>query len=199
MAGSALGCFALFPFMPCWRGSRFSLAVLGALAALAGLLLALEASDRRLRRVPRRRRPPLSRRCSFRLGADAVRARSGTTCSASLPRTYVRTHPGTSASFSPTRDFHGWDPVSRVEVFTFPDDFGVLNGSTPIKLVTQDGGAGTILIDFGGNEDALAAWTERTVYATGYFLKAEPRARPRRGPGRRRGRRDCAGGTAPAT
>lgn len=171
MAGSALGCFALFPFMRS-VGLEPLLAILGAVAALAGVLLAAEARPRQIR----------------------LPAAVAALCLATAPfapflmpfepdpddllgmatRTYLRTHDEAPQDFSPSRDFHGWDPVSRVEVFTFPGDFGRLNDSSPIKLVTQDGGAGTILIGFADHEDALAAWTERTVYATGYFLKPAP-------------------------
>jgi len=91
---------------------------------------------------------------------------------------YVRTHAGTPSSFRPTRDHAAWDPVSRVEVWTFPGDFGMLNGQVPIKLVTQDGGAGTILIAFGPppqNPIARSAWADQSVYGTGYFVAPSPR------------------------
>ena len=171
MAGSAVGCFALFPFMRS-VGLEPLLAILGAFAALAGVLLAAEAPARSVR-MPAAVAlaclavAPLSPRLMpFEPDPDDLLGMA--------TETYVRTHDDASADFSPQRDFHGWDPVSRVEVFSFPGDFGTLNEATPIKLVTQDGGAGTILIGFAGHEDARAAWTERTVYATGYFLKPKP-------------------------
>lgn len=172
MAGSALGCFALFPFMRS-VGLEPLLAILGALAAFTGVLLAAEGNLPRLVRRPAAiaalclaAAPFAPTMMPFEPDPDDLLGMATST--------YVRTHDDAPADFAPDRDFHGWDPVSRVEVFTFPGDFGTLNDTTPIKLVTQDGGAGTILIGFAGHEEARAAWTEHTVYATGYFLKPAP-------------------------
>ncbi len=174
MAGSALGCFALFPFMRS-IGLEGLLAVLGAGAALSGVLVFADARGRPwlsaaalagcLLAVPfAERLMPFEPDPNDLLGIAR--------------KTFIATHPGHD-DFAPARDFAGWDPVSRVEVFTFPEDFGLLNpqapdGGAPIKLVTQDGGAGTILIDFEGHDDARRAWVERSVYATGYFVLPAP-------------------------
>lgn len=92
-------------------------------------------------------------------------------------RTFARVEPSAKG---PVRDAAAWDPMARVEVWSFPGPFGTLNvsGATtpgaPIKLVTQDGGAGTILIGFPGHDEPRKAWTERSVYATGYFVRPNP-------------------------
>lgn len=180
LVGSALGCFALFPWMRA-AGLEAQLAVLGAVAGLGGAWLAWRV-----------RREAPSRAATTALAAGLAVA---VVCGASAPfaerlmpfqpdaydllgvarAAYVRTHPGPDVTFRPVRDFARWDPVSRVEVFTFPGNFGTLNGTVPIKLVTQDGGAGTILVGFGDDDDARAAWAARSVYGAGYLLRPDAR------------------------
>ncbi len=160
--GSALGCFVLYPALRVVGLERelALLALLPALAALrrrawllpaAGALVSLVAFAVAPRLMPFEPDP----RDLYGL------ARA----------TYQRVQPGGAP---PTRDYAAWDPMARVEVFSFPPPFGTLNDGVPIKLVTQDGGAGTILIAFGDHHDARAAWTERSVYATGYLANPAP-------------------------
>lgn len=89
-------------------------------------------------------------------------------------QTYLKITPDAPRSFQPKQEFAGWDPVSKVEVYSFPGTFGMLNGRVPIKLLTQDGGAGSILIAFGEDEDTRSAWTHRSVYGSGYLIRPEP-------------------------
>ncbi|MCA9620971.1 MAG: hypothetical protein KC731_18240, partial [Myxococcales bacterium] len=174
LAGSALGCFALFPFLRS-LGLPLILVALAGVAALTGVAMMLGV-------------PAQKRRWSEPLAAVALCLVGFPFATRLLPfqpdptdlmaiaaKTYVATHPDEPRGWQPQRDFAAWDPVSRVEVFTFPRDFGLLNGEAPIKLVTQDGGAGTILVDFRGHDDAERAWTHRSVYATGYFLGPAPK------------------------
>lgn len=165
--GSALGCFVLYPFLRS-VGLPREIAALGLVAAVAGIDLA--------RRV----------RAAWLLPSGALGLSLLTLIFAPRwmpfhpdPRdlyglalqTYQRVQPGGPP---PTREYAAWDPMARVEVFGFPRPFGLLNDDVPIKLVTQDGGAGTILIGFGDNADARAAWTERSVYASGYLARPNP-------------------------
>ena len=116
MAGSALGCFALFPFMRA-LGLEMLIAMLAVIAAATGLKLAAEgASSKRhaavalalaLSCVPLARwLMPFQPDPNDLLGV--------------AKKVFVATHPKADADFAPRRDFSGWDPVSRVEVFTFP-------------------------------------------------------------------------------
>ena len=174
LIGSALGCFALFPLMR-RVGLEALIATLAVVSAGAAVAIAREARPRADLALPlvalvaaaALTWPPLAARVMpFRADPSDLLGIAG--------RAFVATHPGAPADFAPHRDFAGWDPVSRVEVFTFPDDFGLLNGAAPIKLVTQDGGAGTILVAFADHDDARRAWVERSVYATGYLLAPKP-------------------------
>jgi hypothetical protein len=155
--GSAIGCFLLYPLLR-RVGMEREIAALGLISALAAArrgwvaalvsLVALAIAPRIMTFEP-------DPRDLYGL-ARAM---------------YQKVQPGGAA---PTRDYAAWDPMARVEVISFPPPFGTLNDGVPIKLVTQDGGAGTILIGFGDHEDARAAWTERSVYATGYIAEPAP-------------------------
>lgn len=72
----------------------------------------------------------------------------------------------------PRLDFSRWDPVSRVEVFTFPGAFGEADGRTPFKLFVQDGGAGSML--FGNDPETRTNLFENTVYGGAYLLRPAP-------------------------
>ena len=55
-------------------------------------------------------------------------------------RAYLATHPGARADLDPaTREVAVWDPVSRVEVFRFPGDFGLLNGEDRLTAMHVPG------------------------------------------------------------
>jgi SAM-dependent methyltransferase len=185
LAGSALGCGLPVLAMRA-IGLEALFGGLGAAAAAAGLALAWEARSRAS--SPSGKHARLARwlaaaaiALSLPLAwpAAAVRLMPFRPDPGDLlgiaRRAYLATHPDAPAEIDPaTREVAVWDPVSRVEVFRFPGDFGLLNGEAPIRLVTQDGGAGTILVAFGGHDDARRAWAERSVYATGYFLVPHP-------------------------
>lgn len=160
--GSALGCFVLYPLLRS-VGLERELAALALLPALASL----------------RRRAWLLPATGALLSTIAIAIAPRLMPFEPDPRdlyglarlTYQRVQPGGAP---PVREYAAWDPMARVEVFSFPPPFGTLNDGVPIKLVTQDGGAGTILIGFGDHADARAAWTERSVYATAYIADPSP-------------------------
>lgn len=72
----------------------------------------------------------------------------------------------------PRLDFSRWDPVSRVEVYTFPGAFGQVDGRTPFKLFVQDGGAGSMLV--GQGPETRVNLFENTVYGGAYLLRPAP-------------------------
>lgn len=72
----------------------------------------------------------------------------------------------------PLREFSQWDPVSRVEVFSFPGTFGQVDGRTPFKLFVQDGGAGSMLL--GEDQETRTNLFENTVYGSAYLLHPAP-------------------------
>jgi hypothetical protein len=172
LAGSAVGCFGLYPFLHS-PGLETAIVGLGGLAALGAAVLGGVSGAR-----PLAGGAALLGLALFALAPSAARwmpfAPDPHDLMGVAVAAYRRSHPHDTGEFRPTREFARWDPVSRVEVFSFPGDFGTLNGSVPIKLVTQDGGAGSILVGFGDDEDARSAWADRSVYSAGYIAKPAP-------------------------
>lgn len=83
------------------------------------------------------------------------------------------------ASYTPTREYAHWDPVGRVEVWSFPGEFGTAragNDVAPMRLFAQDGGAGSMLLNLEGHPALQAALFEGTVYGGAYFLRSPKRA-----------------------
>ncbi|MCS6899803.1 MAG: hypothetical protein RMJ98_09065 [Myxococcales bacterium] len=72
----------------------------------------------------------------------------------------------------PRLEFSRWDPVSRVEVFSFPGAFGQVDERAPFKLFVQDGGAGSMLV--GQDTDTRTRIFENTVYGGAYLLRPAP-------------------------
>lgn len=160
--GSAVGCFVLYPLLRRVGIEREigALALLAALVSIAGLRIPLAYASGSLSLA------------AVIFGSQIMPFQADPRDLYGLARlTYQRVQPGAPP---PVREFAAWDPMARVEVFSFAPPFGTLNDGVPIKLVTQDGGAGTILIGFGDHADARAAWTERSVYATGYIAAPSP-------------------------
>lgn len=157
--GSAIGCFVLYPLLR-RVGIEREIVALGVLAALAGGRLPLAYAS------------GLSCVLALLIAPSLMSFEPDPRDLYGLAKlTYQRVQPGGAP---PAREYAAWDPMARVEVVSFPPPFGTLNDGVPIKLVTQDGGAGTILIGFGDHADARAAWTERSVYATGYIANPSP-------------------------
>ncbi|MGZ6061795.1 MAG: hypothetical protein ACXWVM_05355 [Polyangiales bacterium] len=78
---------------------------------------------------------------------------------------------------TPVREWSRWDPVARVEVWSFPAEFGFAraNGQTaPMRLFAQDGGAGSMLVDVRDRPEVQKALFEGTVYGGAYLLKPRP-------------------------
>ena len=165
--GSAVGCFVLYPFLRS-VGLEREIAGLGLISALAAVGPRAHARGQ----VGWVGAGVFVSVGAMIFGARVMAFEPDPRDLYGLARAaYQRVQPGGAA---PTREFAAWDPMARVEVFSFPPPFGTLNDGVPIKLVTQDGGAGTILIGFGDHHDARAAWTERSVYATGYVAAPSP-------------------------
>ncbi|HEY2735548.1 MAG TPA: hypothetical protein VGI70_16240, partial [Polyangiales bacterium] len=77
-------------------------------------------------------------------------------------------------AYTPVREFSRWDPVSKIEIYRFPGDFGLVNGVAPVRLFAQDGGAGSMLVDLRGRPELERDLFEGTVYGLAYALHPQP-------------------------
>jgi SAM-dependent methyltransferase len=72
----------------------------------------------------------------------------------------------------PRQEFSRWDPVSRVEIYSLPGPFGLVDERAPFKLFVQDGGAGSMLV--GRDHETRQRLFEHTVYGGAYLLRPAP-------------------------
>jgi SAM-dependent methyltransferase len=70
-------------------------------------------------------------------------------------------------------DYQGWHPLARVDVLTLPGDKVELPQAFDYKLVTQDGGAPSILLNIPDIESA--DFTDHTIFGVPYWIKTEPK------------------------
>lgn len=71
-------------------------------------------------------------------------------------------------------EYQGWDPVARVDVLSLPGDTLNVAGSNEYKLVTQDGGAPTLLVRPGTEREA-ADFADHTIFGMPHWIKSNPR------------------------
>jgi hypothetical protein len=177
LVGSALGCVVLVPLLrPV--GVEILLAGIAVLAGVGGVALALAPATHA---VPRGTRVftvacallsvaclPMARRLFafqpdpsdlYGMARDALAKR----------------FPGRDAkTYEPVREYARWDPVSRVEVYSFAGDFGVINDVAPMRLFVQDGGAGSLLVDLHADETTRNAFLESTIWSGAYLARTAP-------------------------
>ncbi|MBN1135655.1 MAG: hypothetical protein JXM73_03675 [Anaerolineae bacterium] len=70
-------------------------------------------------------------------------------------------------------DYQGWHPLARVDVLTLPGDKVELPQAFDYKLVTQDGGAPSILLNIPDIQSA--DFTDHTIFGVPYWIKSEPK------------------------
>ena len=84
----------------------------------------------------------------------------------------ARSFPGRDASaYEPRREYARWDPVSRVEIYAFPGEFGAINGSAPMRLFVQDGGAGSLLVDVRQSEAVRRALFDASIWSASHLVR----------------------------
>jgi hypothetical protein len=66
-----------------------------------------------------------------------------------------------------------WSPLARVDVLSLPGDDLPSVGATEYKLVTQDGGAPTILLHFSSDLETVNS-LRQSIFGLPYWLKNEP-------------------------
>jgi spermidine synthase len=172
LAGSALGSAALYPL----------LRPLGAEVLLAGLacLTALAAVGVAFTRAPSAR-PAAAGALVLALAAVPLAGRlfpfhpdPGDLYGVARAA-LQKAHPGRAeGAYEPRLEYSRWDAVSRVEVYGFPGDFGLVNDRAPVRLFAQDGGAGSMLLDLRGDAALQKSLFEGTVYGGAYLLRPHP-------------------------
>lgn len=70
-------------------------------------------------------------------------------------------------------EYQGWSALARVDVVTLPGDQVELPQAFEYKLVTQDGGAPSILLRISDLE--TADFTEHTIFGIPYWIKTAPK------------------------
>jgi hypothetical protein len=94
---------------------------------------------------------------------------------AALKKQYPDRDPST---FTPSLEYARWDPVARVEVWSFPGEFGtmaVADERASMRLFAQDGGAGSMLVDLANRPKIARALLDDSVYGGAYLLRTAPK------------------------
>ncbi|HEX9638482.1 MAG TPA: hypothetical protein VGB99_13170 [Acidobacteriota bacterium] len=172
LVGSGLGCVLVLPLLRPF-GVEAVVVICAALAILAALPLAWPLGWRR--------RAAVLGALALALAALPLAPRwfpfqpdPGDLYGVALEALRER-YPGRDAeAYRPRREFAQWDPVSRVEIYAFPGQFGLINERAPVRFFTQDGGAGSMLVDVPRHPAIARALFEGSVYGGAYLLKPEP-------------------------
>ncbi|MBI5481512.1 MAG: hypothetical protein HY906_21825 [Deltaproteobacteria bacterium] len=167
LLGSGLGCFVVsFGLRP--LGAERLILLLLALAALCGAWLA-SGDARRLRAgclavgLLLAVAVPLAPRL-LRFEADAGDQH------AAMVAAYRQV-----AGVEPVREFAAWDPVARVEVHSWPGQQAFAPAPIPFKMLTQDGGAASVLLGVDADPARGARLFGASLYTAA--LQLRPRAR----------------------
>jgi spermidine synthase len=70
-------------------------------------------------------------------------------------------------------EFQGWNPIARIDVISIPSGCAELPGTPPCKLVTQDGGAPSVLLGLPASL-ARANLFEDSIFGLPYWIKGSP-------------------------
>ncbi|MCC7541569.1 MAG: hypothetical protein IT379_35450 [Deltaproteobacteria bacterium] len=184
LLGSAIGCFVLYPFLRPVGLERLLIAAAAIAIASATLIAALAWSSRRT--VAARNVATLG------AGALALAVLAIVFAQETLPfepdprdlyahaerdakRRGLAPMPGARPGKIARRELAVWDPVARVEVFSFPGELGLVNRRAPVKVLLHDGGAGSLLFGLPGHPDVERGLIEGTTYASAYGLVPRPR------------------------
>jgi hypothetical protein len=163
LLGSGLGCFVIsFGLRP--LGAERLLLLLLALAALTGAWLA-GGESRRLRLgglvagLLLLAAIPLGPRL-LRFQPDAGDQH------AAMVAAYRKVK-----SVEPVREFGQWDPVARVEVHSWPGQQAYAPAPIPFKMLTQDGGAASVLLGVGADPDGGRRLFGASLYTAALQLR----------------------------
>ncbi len=168
LLGSAFGCIALYPLMRP-LGIEALLGIVAAVPALAGLWIATRARATGLAAV--------AAVCAIGAAACGVFGERVFPFRPDDGDLYARAHAAlerTGATADPEQVYSAWDPVGRVQVHQFPRPFGTVD-DRPVRLFSQDAGAGSILISLGDDQQLRDTLFETTVYGAAYKLRPEPK------------------------
>jgi len=169
MAGSALGCVIVHPLLPT-LGAEGIVAAVAVLAAWAAVSLLRRPSVIAVALLCTLAAPFAMRLYPFRPDPGDLYGVART----ALAKKYPDRDPST---FTPSLEYARWDPVARVEVWSFPGEFGTMSVGdehAPMRLFAQDGGAGSMLVDLRGKDAVRRALLEDSIYGGVYLLRANP-------------------------
>lgn len=170
MVGSALGCVIVHPLLPT-LGAEGMVAAVAVLAALGAVVLARKPLTFAALGVTLLAAPFATKLYPFRPDPGDLYG----VARAALAKKYPDRDPST---FTPSLEFARWDPVARVEVWSFPGEFGTMavgDEKAPMRLFAQDGGAGSMLVDLHGKDAVRRALLEDSVYGGAYLLRPQPK------------------------
>lgn len=75
----------------------------------------------------------------------------------------------------PRRDFAAWDPVARIEIHSWPGQVAHFPHPVPFKFLTQDGGAGTLLLAVGEDPAGGGHMFRGALTGLPFQLRPKPR------------------------
>lgn len=170
MAGSALGCVLVHPLLPT-LGAEGMVAAVAVLAAWAAVALLRRPAVIAVALACTAAAPFAGKLYPFRPDPGDLYG----VARAALAKQYPNRDP---ATFTPSLELGRWDPVARVEVWSFPGEFGTMSvgeDRAPMRLFAQDGGAGSMLVQLAGHEAVRRALLEDSVYGGAYLLRPQPK------------------------
>jgi len=163
LLGSGLGCFTVMLALRPLGAERLTVALL-VLAALGGALLA-PRDNRRLRQVALLVGAALAVAIPWAPRLIALEP-DPTDQHGMMAQAYRQAGGG-----EPVREHAAWDPVARVEVHAWPEQRAKLPAPTPFKILTQDGGAASLLLAVDKDPEKGAHIFGNTAYGIAFKLR----------------------------
>lgn len=170
LLGSAIGCMAVFPLMPP-LGAPLLLSCIALLVAICVVLVQLDSKQKMLAGVLTGG-PALA--SIFGAGILFPFQPESTDQYQAIKNEIAKVYPNATER----REFQLWDPSGVAEVFNWYDANGrqavATNVPHPVesKLYMQDGGAGSLLYNFGPDLKRGRQFFENTIYGVPYFASA---------------------------
>lgn len=174
LIGSAVGCFALFVVLKPLGAERCVslIAVLGAISAFLVAERSLSSNRQRalaiIIAVLLAALLPVSGRL-YRFQPDP--RDNVTVMEAVYSKKLISGRP---AQRRAVREYGVWNPIGRVEVYSFPGIYASVPDEVPMRYLAIDSGNGSVLIDFARDANGGRDFFEGTVYGTAYFQGGDP-------------------------
>ena len=165
LAGSAAGCFIVYPFLDL-LGAEYTILLVSVVCVLAGTAVTWRHTSAL--------RPVLVAATGALLLASAF-GWAHPTYQPDSTDLYASIRAGAEKKLGqpiePVRRFSRWDPVGRIELFEFPGPFGLFAGKAPAYFFAQDAGAGSVVLGLAEHPDLAEDLTEATIYGLASSLR----------------------------